>query len=157
MAVTQINWHSLLNFSEFDFQPAPPAKLTIDDNLVLSLAILTAATRGERLILRCNSAGALLTGNAWDNFAVVETDELYPESGTTDSFTATIVNLGVLISTAAQLVQASIVRISGGDTEIIYIPPYTMYFFPHKTYSITLAVVPDPNGTASYVGITAFI
>lgn len=157
MAPTQISWHSLLNFPELDFDPSPPAKLTLSDTLSLSLAILTAATRDKRLILRCNDAGALLVGNSWDNLSVVETDELYPESASTDSFTATATNAGVLISTAAQLVKATIVRVSGGDTEVIYVSPYTMYYFPHQTYSVTLAVVPDPNGTASYVGITAFI
>ncbi len=157
MATTQIKWRSLLQMPELDFHPSPPAKLILEDKLVLSLAILTAASGQDRKLVRCNDAGAILVGNSWDNLSVAETDELHPQSAATDTFTATVKNSGVLISSSAYLISVVFVRRSGGDTETILIPPYTMYYFPHQTYSITIATVPATGGTASYVGITAFV
>lgn len=153
----KITWSNLFHMPELDFEPGPPRELILSDELAQSLAWLTAATRHDRKLLRCDNNGSLLVTNAWAGLNVVGSYELYPQSGTTDSVTATKPNAGCLISTSDQLVKCSFVRKSGGASEDIFIPPNQYYWYPYKTYSVTVAVVPDPGGTASYVGCTSFI
>jgi len=156
MPAIKIKWSELLHITDLEFVPDEPKVLTLSDELVQSISWLTGATGHDRKLLRCNEVGAILVGNSWDNLVSVETDELYPESGSADSWTQTVVNKGVLVSTSTQIVKATFVRRSGGAGEVVYIPAETFYFYPHPTYSVTLNVVPDPTGTASYVGITAY-
>ncbi|KKL05717.1 hypothetical protein LCGC14_2603210 [marine sediment metagenome] len=156
MAVIKLKWSSLLLMSELDFIPEAPKILNVSDELVQTLSWLTAATRHDRRLLRCDENGALLVADAWGLFSSVETDELYPESGSEKTYTATVINKGVLIATSGEIIRAIFRRISGGDTETIYLSPNTIYWYPHTVYDIVVHTVPDPTGTASYIGITAF-
>lgn len=155
MAAFKIKWSSLLNISELEFIPEAPKVLTVSDELVQSLSWLTGCTTHDRRLLRCDENGALLTNDAWSNLAVVENDELHPDDGTPDVFTATIKNKGVLVASSTLIVKLSFVRVSGGDAESFYVPPNSYYWYPHSTYSVTATVVPATGGMASYVGITA--
>ena len=156
MAGIKIQWSSLLHLTELDFMPEEPKVLNVSDELAQCLSWLTGATLHDRKLIRCNDLGAILTGNAWDNLTSVETDELYPESGAPDSFTATVANKGILVASSTQIIKLDFVRISGGASESVYLSPDSLYFYPYPTYSVTANVVPDPDGIASYVGITAF-
>lgn len=156
MAAVKLKWNQLLKLTELEFIPEPPKVLKVSDELLQAISWLTAATGHDRRLLRCNEQGALLVGNAWDLLAVVESDELYPVSGGADTFTATKANKGVLIATDQRIAKLTITRVSGGDTEVVYLPPFCLYWYPHIVYSIVAAVVPDPGGTAMYVGITAY-
>ncbi|KKM71585.1 hypothetical protein LCGC14_1429160 [marine sediment metagenome] len=156
MAAIKLKWSSLLRLTDLEFEPEAPKVLSVSDELIQSLSWLTGATLHDRRLLRCNELGALLVGNAWDNLSEVETDELNPADGVPDSYTATVENKGVLIATSTQIVKIDFVRVSGGDTETVYISPSSLYFYPHTIYSVTATVVPASGGTASYVGITTF-
>ncbi len=156
MTTTRIKWNALFNLPELDFIPDRPTVLEVSDELLQTISWLTGVTRHDRRLLRCTDGGALLIGHAWDLLESIATDELYPESGTTDSYTGIPTNQGILVSTSAQLIKASFVRYSGEAAKVIYIPAETLYFYPYPVYSIEVATVPDPGGTASYVGITVF-
>lgn len=156
MAVHKLKWSQLLNITELEFIPEAPKALSVSDELMQTLSWLTAVTGHDRRLLRCDDNGALLVGDPWSLLAVVENDTLYPVSGTPDTFTATVPNKGVLLATAANIVKASIRRVSGGDIEIIYLPLDWLYWYPHKVYSIEAAVIPDPGGSDNWVGITAY-
>jgi hypothetical protein len=156
MAEHKIKWTDLLFLSELEFIGDVPKALVVTDELQQAISFLTGATNHDRKLLRCDENGALLIANAWSNLVSVETDELYPQSMTPDSFVATVKNKGVLVGTSLQLISASFVRVAGGVAEVIYIPPYYEYWYPHPTYSVTVSTVPATGGTASYVGITAF-
>ncbi len=152
----KIRWSSLLNIDELEFIPSPPTEFTVSDEIIQTIAWLTAATSHDRRLLRCTELGALLTGHGWDNLTVVENDELYPGPGSPDSFTFTASNKGILVASSTLIIKAGFVRVSGGAAEDIYVPPGVLYFYPHSCYSITARAVPTGSGTASYVGITAF-
>lgn len=156
MAAVKIKWSTLLHLTELEFIPEAPKVLTISDELLQTISWLTAATGSDRRLLRCDENGALLVADPWSLLAVVENDSLYPVSGTPDTFTATKPNKGVLIATAGSFCKLTIKRVSGGADEIIYLPVGWLYWYPHKVYSIVGTVVPDPNGTAVWLGITAF-
>lgn len=152
----KIKWNDLLFLSELEFIGDVPKALVVSDELQQSISFLTGATNHDRKLLRCDENGALLVADAWSNLTEVETDELHPASTVPDTFTSTKPNKGVLVGTSLQLVYVSFVRIAGGAAEVIYIPPYYEYWYPHPTYSVTVSTVPATGGTASYVGITAF-
>ena len=156
MATTRLKWSSLLRISDLDFIPEAPKVLSVSDELSQVLSWLTGATAEDRRLLRCTEQGALLVADAWSLLNEVETDELYPEDGSPDSFVASLENKGVLVATSTQLVKLTFVRISGGASEDVYVSPDFMYWFPHSVYSITATVVPESGGTASYIGITTF-
>lgn len=156
MLAVKIKWSSLLHLTELEFIPEAPKILSVSDELLQTISWLTGATGHDRKLLRCTEHGALLVADPWSLLSVVETDELYPASGSPDTFTATKPNKGILITTSTVIVKATIVRVSGGALEVIYVPANWLYWYPHIVYSITLAVVPDPAGSASYAGITAF-
>lgn len=156
MAVVKIQWSQLLNLTDLEFIPEQSKLLSVSDEILQVLSWLTAATGHDRRLLRCDAAGALLTSNAWSLMSVVESDELYPSSGSPVTFTATLGNKGVVIATDQRIVKLTITRVSGGDTEVIYLPPALLYWYPHNVYSIVFAVVPDPGGGACYVGVTAY-
>lgn len=156
MPAIKLNWSSLLQLTELDFVPEPPKVLKVSDELAQAISWLTAATRHDRRLLRCDENGALLISDAWNLFTAFESAELYPQDGTPDSVACTCPNKGVLIATSTQIVKISFVQVAGGDSEHIYISPNTLYWYPHNVYSVTATVVPASGGTASYVGLTAF-
>lgn len=161
MPAIKIKWSELLHITDLEFVPDEPKVLVLTDELVQSISWLTGATGHDRKLLRCNEVGAILVGNSWDNLTEVDFDEIHPQDGTPDSYTAInggalIVNKGVLVSTSTQIIQVDFVRVESGPSESIYIPAETFYFFPHPIYSVTATVVPASGGTASYVGITLY-
>lgn len=156
MPTIQIKWSSLLNITDLEFIPEAPKIIKVSDEILQSISWLTGATLHDRKLLRCDENGALLVNDGWVNFAVAENDELHPDDGTPDVFTATKANKGVLVATSTMIVKLSFVRVSGEAAEHIYVPPETLYWYPHTTYSVTATVIPATGGTASYVGITAF-
>lgn len=156
MVVTRLKWNSLLRLSELEFIPEAPKILNVSDELQQAISWLTGTTGHDRRLLRCDENGALLTGDAWANLIEVETDELHPYTDTPDSFTTTVPNKGVLIATSTELVKITFVRVSGGASEDIYLPPENLYWFSHTVYSVTATVVPADSGTASYVGLTFY-
>lgn len=156
MAAVQIKWSELLNITELEFVPEAPKVLTVSDELMQTLSWLTAATKHDRKLLRCDENGALLVGDPWSLLAVVENDTLYPTSGTPDTFTATKPNKGVLLATGGAIAKVSIRRVSGGDIEVIYLPNDWLYWYPHKVYSIEAVVIPDPGGNDNWLGVTAY-
>lgn len=156
MAVIKIKWSSLLHLTELEFIPQAPSVLSVSDELTQAISWLTGATGHDRRLIRCNELGAILTGNSWDNLVSVETAELNPESASPKTYTATVVNKGVLIATSTQLVQVDFYRVDSVDYDRVYITSNWLYFYPHKIFKVIIAVVPDPGGTASYVGVTAF-
>lgn len=152
----KIKWSNLFNMPELEFEPAPPRELILSDELSQTLAWLTAATRHDRKLLRCDDNGSLLVTDAWSGLNVCDSDELYPQDGTSDTATATKPNVGALICTSTQLVKCTFIRVSGGDPEVIYVPPNQYYWYPFKTYSVTAETVPFSGGTASYVGVVCY-
>lgn len=152
----KIKWSNLFNMAELDFEPAPPRELILSDELSQCLAWLTAATRHDRKMLRCDDNGSILVTDAWGGLNACESFPLLPQSGVTHTATATKPNVGALISTSTQLVKCSFVRKSGGAAEVIYVPPHQYYWYPFSTYSVEVAVVPDPGGSTSYVGVTCY-
>lgn len=156
MAKAKIRWSSLLNLSELEFIPEPLKELNLSDEMILSLSIMTAATGHDRKIVRCNELGAMLVGNAWDNLEAVESDQLYINGGTPDSFVQSVTNNGVLLATVDVIIKATFVRISSGSSEDIYLAANSLYFYPHSTYSVTVDAVPTAGSISSYVGLTAF-
>jgi hypothetical protein len=156
MALRYIRWSELLKFPELEFMPDAPPSLLVGDTLQFVLSMLTGQTGHDRRLLRCDDNGCLLVNEAWSNLVSVETDELYPQSGVPDSFTATVDNKGVLIATSTQLVRVGVVRVLGGAAEYFYVPPANLYWIPYSVYSVVVSTVPLSGGTANYVGITAF-
>lgn len=153
MTATKIKWSSLLQYAELEFDPEPPTRIIVADEIVQSLSWLTAATRQDRRLLRCTPQGALLVADAWSGLNSVETDELYPQNGTPDSFTASEEHIACLIATSNQLVKIGFVRKEGGSAENYYVPPNSYFLFPYTVYSVTATVVPVSGGTASYVAV----
>lgn len=152
----KIKWSNLFNMPELEFEPAPPRELILSDELNQTLAWLTAATRHDRKLLRCDDNGSLLVTDAWTGLNVVESFEKHPTDEATDTATATKPNVGVLVSTSDQLVRCEFVRVSGGAVEEIYVPPNQYYWYPYKTYSVLLDTVPGIGGTGSYVGVVCY-
>lgn len=156
MNTVLIRWSSLLRLTELEFVPEPPKVIKMTDELIQTLSWLTAATQHDRKFLRCNELGALLVGNAWDNLQSVEVDELVPASGSPDTFTHSVVNQGILFATGYELVKITVTLADEVTTETFYLSSDYTYFYPRGVHGISIAVVPDPGGTGSYVGITAY-
>lgn len=156
MPPTRITWSRLLDISGVGFEPQPPASLKLSDEIAFSLSILTGATRHDRKLLRCDENGSLLVGNPWDGLTVVENDELIITTGAADSFTATTENKGVLVSTINLLIEARFRRVASGITEIIYIAPNQMFWYPGLVYSVEVDDVPEGGNITTVVGITAY-
>lgn len=155
MPAFRIKWSSLLNISELQFIPEAPKVLTVSDELMQCLSWLTGATNHDRRLLRCDENGALLTNDGWSNLAVVENDELHPDTNNPDSVIATVRNKGVLVASSVYIIKVSFVRVKDEAAEHFYIPPASYLWYPHPTYSVTASVVPADATTPSYVGITA--
>lgn len=154
MPAIQIKWSSLLNITDLEFIPEAPKVLKVSDEMIQTISWLTAATGHDRRLLRCDEHGALLVGDAWSLLAVVENDELHPDNVAPDTFTATKANKGVLVASSTLIVKLSFVRVKDEAAEHIYVPPETLYWYPHPTYSVVATCVPASGGSASYVGIT---
>jgi len=152
----KIKWSNLFNMPELDFEPAPPRDLILSDELSQSLAWLTAATKHDRRLLRCNDDGSLLVTDAWSVMEYLASYRLDPAAGVPSAWICTTGNKGVLISTSTQLVCIHFVKASGGSSEDIFVPPYQYYWYPYNTYSVTAYVVPADTGSASCVGVVAF-
>lgn len=156
MSTTKLKWSSLLNLTELEFEPEPPKIINVSDELQQTISWLTAATGHDRRLLRCNENGALLIADAWSNLVEVETDELLADTSSSDTFTATVENKGVLIATSTVIIKATFKRLSDSADEIIYLPFGLYYWLGHPTYSVKVELVPADSGTGGYVGITAF-
>lgn len=156
MAAFRLKWNSLLRLSELEFTPQAPTILNLTDELDQSISWLTAATREDRRLLRCDSNGALLVNGGWNLFNSVEVAELYPSHLSPETYTPTVKNKGVLVATGTLVVKVGFLRVQGGVTEWVYIPAQTLYWYPNSVYSVIVHCVPDPGGDASYVGVTAF-
>lgn len=151
----KIKWTNLFNMPELDFEPAPPRELILSDELNQTLAWLTAATKHDRKLLRCDEQGSLLVTDVWAAMEYLESYRLDPAAGVPSAYVFTIPNKGVLVSTSTQLICMHFVKKSGGSSEDIFIPPYQYYWYPFSTYSATAYVVPAATGTASCVGLVA--
>ena len=156
MAAYKIKWSSLLHLTELEFIPEAPKQLTVSDELIQSLSWLTAATKHDRKLLRCDENGALLIADAWSLLNSVETDELYPQASTPDTYTAVKANKGVLITTSTQIIMVDFYQVIDTDYERVYLPANCLYWYPHKTAKVIIATVPYATGTESYVGVTAY-
>lgn len=156
MAPIKITWTRLLNLTELEFVPDYPPSLRLSEELAFTLSILSAATRHDRKLLRCDDNGALLVSNPWNGLIAVQTDELYVNAGTPDSFIATVTNKGVLLATPAYVVKANFVRAAGGGAEVIYIAPNSLFWYPSSVYSVTIDDIPVGGGSSFYVGVTTF-
>lgn len=156
MAVYKLKWSQLLHLTELEFEPEAPKALRVTDEMVQSISWLTAATKHDRKLLRCDENGALLVADAWSLLIQSQTDELYPADGSPDATATLTVNKGVLVATSTQIVKLSFVRVGETVAEDIYIPPNWLYWYPYQTKTVTATVVPASGGTASYVGITTF-
>lgn len=156
MSPIRVTWSQLLNLTELGFDSGSMPDLSLSNEIGFSLSILTAATRRDRKLLRCDNNGVLLVGDPWTGLISVETDELYVNAGSADSFTASVANKGVLIATPGYLVKVSVVGVSGGDAEVINIAPYQNFWFPGPVYSVEADDVPAGATDTFYVGITAF-
>ena len=156
MSISRIRWSSLLNLVDLEFEPEAPKQLMVMDELIQSIAWLTGATGHDRRFIRCDENGAMLVANAWSLLAQVESDELTPANNTPDTYTATVLNKGVLVATGAKIVKMSFVRKSGQTAEVIYLPNGCLYWYGYSIYTVTAAPVPLATGGTSYVGIAAF-
>lgn len=156
MPVYQITWSSLLNLTELQFKPEAPKQLRMTDEMIQTIAWLTGATPHDRRLLRCDDNGALLTADAWSNLVSVETDALVTAPPSSDSYTATVANKGLLLAVTGSTVLATFTRVSGGSTEAIYITKDWLYWYPHPTYSVSVVSIGGAGGDAANVGVTAF-
>ncbi|GAG75031.1 unnamed protein product [marine sediment metagenome] len=156
MAVRKLKWSSLLHLTELEFEPESPKVLEITDELIQSLSWLTAATKHDRRLLRCDENGALLIADPWSLLNSVEAEDLYPASDSPKTFTATKPNKGILIATSTQIILVDFYQVGDTEYDRIFISPDTMYWYPHKTAKVIIATVPYTGGTTSSVGVTAF-
>lgn len=152
--MAKIKWSSLLNLEGIEITPEPPRELNLSSDMLQAISWLTGVTNHDRRLLRCTEDGALLTGEPWSLLSSVDTNESYPQSGTPDVYATSVDNKGVLIATSTEIVKVVVVRIASGATETFYVPPSYLFWFPHPVYSVTVSSVPDPGGSASYVGLT---
>jgi len=156
MAAIRLKWSSLLHLTELDFEPEPPAILKVSDEIMQSISWLTGATQHDRKLLRCDENGHLVVCNPWEAFSMVQEDELYPESANPKTAIFTEANKGCLITTSTQLVHVAFVQVQGGGSENVHVPANSYYWYPHSIYSVTISTVPDPLGTASWVGVNTY-
>lgn len=152
--MAKVRDNRVMNLDGVEIYPDAPHELNLSNEIIQTIAWLTAITNHDRRLLRCTENGALLTADPWTLLSVVDTNESYPDSGTVDVYATSADNKGVLIATSTQIIKVVIVRIASGATETFYIPPGSFFWYPYSVYSVTCAVVPDPGGTASYVGLT---
>lgn len=156
MASIMLKWSNLFNMTELDFEGAFPPVMTVEEDIQIALAWLTAADRTERKLVRCDSLGALLVSDPWNGFNPAAAGILEVDNSTEDTVTFTADNLGVLVATDDGVVQVFFKRILGGADEEVYIPGHSMYWYPHPCYSVRARCVPYATGGAFVHGVTAF-
>lgn len=157
MGVHKLQWSNLFRLTELTFIPDEPKQLTVNDEITMSISWLTAATKHDRKLLRCNEQGALLVAEPWSLLTSVELEALYPAPAASETFTVTKENNGVLIATSTQIVRVGFKRIIDGDYEYVYLPNGALYWFPNPVYQVFADTVPTGFGVASFVGVTTFI
>lgn len=156
MAVKKLKWNNLLHLTELQFEPEEPKQLAVSDELVMSISWLTGCTKHDRKLIRCDENGALLIADAWSLLTVVYNEELYPDTDTPYTSASLAENKGVLCATSTAIVKLSFQRVSGGALESVYVPPNTLYWYPHGVYRVTATLVPADSADPTYVGITTF-
>lgn len=156
MASIMLKWSNLFNLPELDFEGAFPPVMTVEEDIQITLAWLTAADRTERKLVRCDSQGALLMSDPWNGFNPVETGILEVNDNVEDTVTFTTDNKGVLFASDDGVVQVFFKRLSGGADEEVYIPGHSFYWYPHTCYSVRARCVPYATGGAHIHGVTAF-
>lgn len=156
MASLMLKWSNLFNMPEVDFEGVFPPKITVEEDIQLTIAWLTAADRHNRKLLRCDALGALLMSDPWNGFNSVETGTLEVDDSTADTVTFTTGNVGVLISTGANLVKLTFKRVNGGADEVFYAPHSAYFWYPHPCYSVVGRCEPYTTGGAAVHGVTAF-
>jgi len=156
MAAYKIKWSNLLYLAELEFIPERPAQLIITDEIIQSISWLTAASKHDRKLLRCDDNGVLLVGNAWDNLSSVESAELTVINGTPGTITCTVPNKGVLISTSTQPVKITYRRFGTVVDEDVYLPPGWLYWIAGHVCTVTATYISAPGSDTSIVGVTAF-
>lgn len=156
MPAIKIKWSSLLNLTELEFVPQPPKVLEISDELVQAISWLTGATKHDRRLLRCTENGALLVADAWSLLKGVESKDITSDPILDNEFAPTKVHKGILIATSTQPVRMDIYDSIPAIVETFYLPPNWLYWYPRPVHGITATFFPDGEGTASYVGVTAF-
>lgn len=157
MAQLKLKWNTLFNMPELDFEGDFPATVTIPDNIQLTLAWLTGATRSQRKLIRCDENGALLFSQPWNGLITSNADILEVGNSSEDTATFTFPNNGVLVATGANLLQAFFKRANGADDEEVFIPSRSYYWFPGNVYSVRGRCVPYTTGGDAVHGATAFI
>lgn len=156
MAAKRLKWSSLLNLTELEFEPEAPKQLMVSDELSIAISWLTGATNHDRKLIRCDENGALLIADAWSLLTVVYNEELFPDTGTPHTSANLAENKGVLIATSTVIIKLGFQRVAAGPVESIYIPPNTLYWYPHSVFRVSATLVPIGSETGSYVGITTF-
>lgn len=156
MAAKRLKWSSLLNLTELQFEPEAPKQLMVSDELSIAISWLTGATKHDRKLLRCDENGALLIAEAWSLFNVSQNDELVIDTGSFDTSIDFTENKGVLCATSTELVKITFQRTEGGSLEAVYVPPETLYWYPHNTFRVVGTCVPADTGSVSLIGLTTF-
>jgi len=157
MGIVKLKWSNLLKLTELEFIPDFPAQLNMSDEVLQVISWLTATTGYDRRLLRCTPQGALLVAKPWSIMHVVANVEMYPEQNSPYVATDLAANKGVLLSSSTVIVLATFRRVSGGDTELVYIPPNSYYWYPYSCFAVTITLVPAASESACYVGLTTFI
>lgn len=156
MSPVKIKWGSLMNIPDLDMEGDGPRDLVLEDKIQVSLAWLTALSRSERKLVRCDALGALLMSDPWNGLNPVDNGTNEVTANVEDTVIWTQENKGTLISTGQYLVQVFFRRVVGAADEIVYIPGSAMYWFPHSLYSIRMRTVPYATGGTAVHGLTAF-
>ena len=152
----KIKWSSLLRLTDLEFSPEAPKFLTITDELVQAISWLTAATRHDRKLLRCDENGALLISDAWNGFTSVEAVEREPEANQPAPYTITVEHKGILVGTSDLLVKLSFTRIGSSVAEHTFLPPASFYWFPYPCSSVIVTLVPADLADVCMVGLVAY-
>ncbi len=156
MGNTMLKWSHLFNMPEIDFEGSFPMRVSVEDNIQITLAWLTGAGRDSRKLLRCDALGSLLSSDPWNGFNPVEKEEFGVTNDNTVIKTFTEPNVGILVSSGANLVSVGFIRIAGGASEGVYVPAYSYYWFPHSVYQVAMAPVPIATGGAATHGATGY-
>lgn len=152
----RIKWSSLLQLDELEFIPDPPKVLEIDDKLLQSISWLTAATRHNRKLLRCDENGALLVTEPWNGLNSVEAVEREVVYETRGTYTPTVEHKGILVTTGLYMVKVEFTRIGASISEDTFVPASSYYWYPHPCTTMDIWLVPTDSGNDTFVGLTAF-
>ena len=156
MTIYQLKWSSLLQITELEFEPEAPKVLKIDDKLLQAISWLTACTRHDRKLLRCDENGALLFTDAWNGFESVEAVEREPEANQPAPYSPTVEHKGILVGTSDLLVKLSFTKTGSSVAEHTFVPAASFYWFPHSCSSVVVTLVPADLADSCIVGLTAY-